>query len=173
MRQNWKVKNRSRWKKIFKVQKHVNISINIISVPRYREIVFLHYFSPNEGEGRVAGRCPDSSRALILWKSEGNIGVSSKVVLIFKENRLSLIDRYQVYVDACKIGGESDVWLWSRRKWKSSLLVFSVIDLGDIGNKSGKTPCKVAPVGQHTQTNHIAKCRWPFLRLGENLKLMK
>ena len=33
-------------------------------------------------------------------------GVSSKEVLIFKENRLSLIDWYKVFVSACKISGD-------------------------------------------------------------------
>ena len=45
---------------------------------------------------------PIVERVDFVKKYEGNIGVSSKKVLIFKENSLSLIDRYQVFVDTCK-----------------------------------------------------------------------
>ena len=41
--------------------------------------------------------------------TDGNIGISSKEALIFKENRLSLIYRYQVFVNACKISEDCDV----------------------------------------------------------------
>ena len=57
----------------------------------------------------VASRCPNRGEGTFREKNEGNVGVSSKNVLIFKKNRLSLIDRYQVFVSAYKISGDFDV----------------------------------------------------------------
>ena len=57
----------------------------------------------------VASRCPNRGEGAFREKNEGNVGVSSKNVLIFKENRLFLIDRYQVFVSAYKINGDFDV----------------------------------------------------------------
>ena len=59
----------------------------------------------------VASRCPNRREGRFRKKNVGNMGVSSKKELIFKENILSLIDRYQVFVDAWKISGDSGVWL--------------------------------------------------------------
>ena len=71
------------------------------------------------------------ARIVFVKKKEGNKAVSSKKML--KENRLSLIDQYQVFVNACKISGDSDVIVKSR-KWKSALFFTIQLWIG-LGNR--------------------------------------
>ena len=103
----------------------------------------------------------------------GNIGVSCKEVLIFKENRLSLIDRYQVFVSACKISGDFVVWLKKVQNESLPFFYHSVMDwLGksmekwrDLGKNLGKPPCKVVPVVCWVlfSTFPIMHCMWKNL----------